>query len=241
MLTRRFKPYPNGSMRGFTIIELMIAVVVGMIAVAGALVLILAINKANSQTVQAARINQELRALAGVIADDIKRARRLHDPIYNVGIGTTASGAFDSIGLYTSAGVKITLPSTSAGSCMIYGYQDPTQNDPASTAAAVNNYRAVNWDSNSSSVVFIASNTAVSCPSKASVGAVLLNSSQVKITSLTFTCGSSTATATTCNQINLTISGQLTSGDQGDKSGFNSITRTFIQPIFIRSGAVKTS
>lgn len=251
MLIARGFSFGKTSTRGFTLIEMMIAIVVGMIAVAGALVLILAINRANSQTIQVARVSQELRALASVISDDIKRARRLHDPFYMVGnmkllnSSTTDTNVTDainlaSINLYTPPNTAVTLPGT--GNCIVYGYQDSTQNDPGSSSSAVNNYRAISWDSASSSVVFISgtSNT-LTCPSKTTTGAVLLNSSQIKITGLTFTCGAVNANAKTCSEIDLTISGQLTSGDKGDSSGFNSITRTFTQPIFIRSGSVKTS
>ena len=52
-----------------------------------------------------------------------------------------------------------------------------------------------------------------------------------RITGLTFSC--TPATKTSCSEIDMTLRGQLTSGDTFTKS----IIRTVVQPIFVRSGA----
>jgi len=203
--------------RGFGLIEMMVSIVVGLIVVGGAINLVVAINQANNDTIQSTRLTQELQALASVISDEIKRARRIHDAYAIVGTGVIAgTGKFDAINYATSG-------------CIVYGYQDSTLNDTGQdTAAAVNNYRAISRSSSGN--VFIASGTtAVSCTSSG----VQLNTQQIKITSLTFACGSSTATSTSCSEIDMTLTGQLTSGDAYSKA----ITRTVIQQIFVRSGA----
>src|ERR1700746_1214039 len=77
--------------RGFSLIELMISVTIGLIVMAGAVSLIVSIDQSNSESIQSTRLTQELRALAGVIADDLKRTKRLYDPIADVAQGSTAN------------------------------------------------------------------------------------------------------------------------------------------------------
>ena len=220
----------KAAIRGFSLIEMLIAIVIGLIVVAGAVVLILSINQANSQTIQYTRVNQELRSLADVITNEIKRTRRLHDPISSVSQGSTVNGPVD-------------LVDASAGNCILYGYQDTTINDPSSSADAVNNYRVISFNSSSVKIYSTTDATKWTC-ANANASGTALNSPQIKITSLTFSCPTgmgTTAAKEVCNEIDLTIQGQLTTGELGDKSGFNSITRSYTQPIYIRSGAVKTS
>ena len=228
MLIARHKLSGKHAISGFSLVEMMVAIVIGMIVMAGAIVLIVAINKANSETIQSARLNQELRALASVIASEIKRARRLHDPISSVSQGATTGGIFDQI-------------DTSTAGCILYGYQDSTMNDATSTADAVNNYRVIRLSITAGigSVVLGSSTTAVDC----NTNGTALNSSQLNITGLTFTCATNVAglTATqakeVCGEIDLSLTGKLNSGD----SYTNSLSRTYSQPIFIRSGSIKTS
>ena len=249
--------------RGFTLIEMMVSIVIGMLVALGAVSLIVAIDRANSETIRASRLDQEMRALASVIGDEVKRARRLHDPLFFVGQGGTNSGVFD-------------LVDTSTAGCIVYGYQDATLNDDLSASSpkeGVNNFEAIYLDSGA---VFFArlsetctSSTAATCTTTTNgplacasatntgKGATVtqLNSAQLNVTSLIFKCVTSNGTTVsdvanttaadtalvqqTCNQIDLTLSATLSSGDAIDKK--NPITHTYVQQIFIRSGAAKTS
>ena len=226
--------------RGFGLIEMMISIVIGLLVIAGAINLIVAINQANNDTIQSTRLTQELQALASVISDEIKRSRRIHDAYACVGMGgaancnaaTNSSVATVTIGTGSSATtVAATDPiDLSTAGCVVYAYQDPTLNDASSTgdvAVATNNYRAIYLAGGNVSIAS-GGTAAATC-----TGGVQLNTSQVTITKLTFACGSSGATSTSCSEIDLTLTGQLTSGDSYTRN----ITRTVIQPIFVRSGA----
>jgi prepilin-type N-terminal cleavage/methylation domain-containing protein len=68
---------------GFSLVELMVAMVLGLIVVAAVVNLVVSIIQSNNQTIQATRLTQELRATAAVIAADIKRARSVDDPFRN--------------------------------------------------------------------------------------------------------------------------------------------------------------
>ena len=59
----------------------MVALVVGLIVIGAVLALVMAIMKSNRETLQATRLNQELRATMAVVATDIRRATRVRGPV----------------------------------------------------------------------------------------------------------------------------------------------------------------
>jgi type IV pilus assembly protein PilW len=66
--------------RGVTLVELMIGMVVGIIAMLGILSVYIAVVAGNSDVVQAARLNQEIRVALDFIANDVHRAGYRSDP-----------------------------------------------------------------------------------------------------------------------------------------------------------------
>ncbi|WP_447502612.1 prepilin-type N-terminal cleavage/methylation domain-containing protein [Aeromonas caviae] len=60
--------------RGFSLVELMVAMVAGLLLVAAASALFATILKANKTAMQVSRLNQELQAVTDMIARDIQRA-----------------------------------------------------------------------------------------------------------------------------------------------------------------------
>lgn len=75
------------SARGFSLIELMVALVIGLIVIGAVLALIMSIIRSNNETIQSTRLTQELRATMGVIATDLRRARGVEDPFQMTGPG----------------------------------------------------------------------------------------------------------------------------------------------------------
>lgn len=67
-------------MAGFSLVEMMVAMVLGLIVVSAVITLVLSIIQSNNRTIQATRLTQEFRATAAVIAADVKRARGVDDP-----------------------------------------------------------------------------------------------------------------------------------------------------------------
>lgn len=67
--------------RGFSLVELMIGLALGLIVISAVLALVLSIIRSNNQTIQATRLTQELRATAAVIAGDLKRSGGVDDPM----------------------------------------------------------------------------------------------------------------------------------------------------------------
>lgn len=76
---------------GVTLIEMMIALVVGLIVTGAVLALVVSIMQSNNETIQSTRLTQELRSLADIMTLEMRRARGLADPLANVGTGGAAS------------------------------------------------------------------------------------------------------------------------------------------------------
>lgn len=90
---RQLKPRPDGRARqaGLSIVELMVGVAVGLVVVTGASMLF-ASNLRNSQRLLVeARVNQDLRAAADVVARDLRRAGYWENSI--AGTVTPSTGA----------------------------------------------------------------------------------------------------------------------------------------------------
>ncbi len=255
MLTRRNPMCAPRAARGFSLIELMISVLIGLIVAAGAVSLIVSINQANAETIQSTRLTQELRALAAVIADDIKRARRIDDPIGMIGVGTTSACAATPkapqqpcYAITPSTATTQTVATLGVQPCTTYGYTGTTG------SSTVYNFRLIRlngtnieldqWTFDPTGIAsgaaipipptqatLTACTAAIAAPTGATVvgpTTVQLNSTAVNITAMTFTY-------INAGEIDLSLSGSLAFQDAFTKSHAKSVSRTFIQPIFIRS------
>ena len=213
MLNPRFQV--PASVRGFSLIELMVSVTIGLMVAAGAVGLIVAIDRSNSEMIQSTRLTQELRALAGMVADDLKRSMRIYDPIADVGQGA-------SVNCPTTGTLKTPLQpcyvvstdptGATATQCVTYGYTGTTSN------STVYNYRSVRRvvdgttgagdlymdqnatiDGGTSGTAILTTAQQSTCPIPAGTSgtttAYKLNSDEVDITSV---CFSSTVDGKTC-------------------------------------------
>lgn len=60
--------------RGFTLIELMVTLVLGLVVLGGVLGVFVSTYRANSQNIKAIRLNEEMRAVMSLISRDVRRA-----------------------------------------------------------------------------------------------------------------------------------------------------------------------
>jgi len=60
--------------RGFTLIELMVALVLGLVVVGGVMGVFMSTYQANAQNIKSVRLNEEMRAVMSLISRDIRRA-----------------------------------------------------------------------------------------------------------------------------------------------------------------------
>jgi len=194
---RRFAPVSAQFERGFNLIELMISIVIGMLVVAGALSLIVAMNTSNATTVESARLTQELRATLQLIADDLRRARRLNDPFREIGKGALTAAQTPPLPYY---GPYDTIANPTSD-CILYSYQGQETNSTSIDTAArtVSNDRAIYRDATLGTVVLRSNQTAARTGNTAPVASTVtcgtggtggttttLSSAQIEITQLQF-------------------------------------------------------
>lgn len=60
--------------KGFTLIEMMIGIVVGMLVIAGVIAVYITTLQISNETIRSIKLNQELRAIMGIITTDVRRA-----------------------------------------------------------------------------------------------------------------------------------------------------------------------
>jgi prepilin-type N-terminal cleavage/methylation domain-containing protein len=171
-------------MRGFTLIEMMVAMALGLIVMAAVLALVLSIIRSNNQTVQATRLTQELRATAAVIASDLKRARGVQDPLAAAKQGNLYAN------VYLDNSVA-NPPDGTAGQCIRYGY----------AGASGGGFHVIRLNGGKVSLAEAATEAGATC----ALAGQPLNSSQVNISNLLFTISG--------RQVTVTLTGGLVAGD----------------------------
>jgi Tfp pilus assembly protein PilW len=143
---------------GFSLVELMVAMVLGLIVIGAVIALVLSMIRANTQTIAATRLTQELRATAAVMAADLRRAGGVQDPLTSA---TANNGSPNN--------PFATITTATAG-CIQYSYAN---------AAGGNNFHAISLQNGA--VFLDAGTTARACN-----GGLRLSSPQVTVTALTF-------------------------------------------------------
>jgi type II secretory pathway component PulJ len=175
----------NARSRGFSLVELLVAMVLGLIVIGAVIALVVAMIQANNQTLRATRLTQELRATLAVVANDFKRARSVTDPL------TAATQA---------TGNQLYVVNTTTAGCLLYAYQGGVGGD----------WRSIRRDSTTNRLVLTAATTQANATCTST--GVPLGSDQVAITSFTISPSSSSKNT---RQYDITITGVLASGNEG--------------------------
>lgn len=205
---------PYGSNRrpsGLSLIELMVALVAGLVVSGAAMALVVALIKSNSETIRATRLTQELRTTAEVMSRDLRRARSVTDPIANVG----AAAPLGSCNAITPASTD-TPPS---GSCVKYAYDCKKD----SAGSITGNFAAIGLVGGK---VRIASSTTAMPACPAATDGVQLSSDLVTVTGLTIT-------AVNADAYSIRLAGRFT-----NDAGATPLTRWITQEVRIRSAVV---
>lgn len=195
---------------GFTLVELLIAMVIALVVSFAAISFFLSLARANSDQLQTTRLTQELRAISEVVGREIRRARYVADPIGNVTQAGAGTPPQDNDALTINA----------AGNCLSLQYDRP----PSEASGLVE--RAIYLDNGR---VYLSSTTSCS-------GGAAISSEQVVISGLSFDNDTSPPydSSAVARFVRARVSGRLASAT-GDLA---TLTRTFQQDIYIRSGEV---
>lgn len=213
MLTSVARPRRS---RGFSLVELMVGLALGLVVTGAVLALVVAIIQSNRQTLQATRLNQELRATLAVVANDLRRARAVEDPLT---IAMQPGGN-------PYQAVSVSMLSADDG-CIVYGY-DADEDRDGSVESRWHVLRRQAGASGTSRVVLRSSTTR---PASCAEGgaAIALGSDQVDITRLVVSPVTTAADEGLVREFTVTITGRLAGAAAGG------IERTMSQVVFVRS------
>lgn len=120
---------------GFTLVELMVAMVAGLIVSAAALAFFFASMKSNGEYVQSTRLTQELRNTLDLMSRDLRRAGYDDDGLKYV--GNVNVSPFTPMCITASGAATTCLAAASSGDCVVYAYDrtHPNGNSSASGTA----------------------------------------------------------------------------------------------------------
>lgn len=106
---------PTSPVKGFSLIELMIAMAIGVLVLGAVLTFVVASVRSNLETVSATRITQELRVVMNLMTREIRRAG--YDRLAERSVASSAPGI-----RYTEVGTGLD------GQCIVIGYNRPAVN-----------------------------------------------------------------------------------------------------------------
>ena len=114
--------------RGFTLIELMVALVLGLVVVGGVMAVFMNTYQANAQNIKAVRLTEEMRAVMSLIARDIRRAGT-RELAWRLTLGTP-----NPFSTATAAGwVVSNMTGAPANSCVRLAYSVTNDNGTAAS------------------------------------------------------------------------------------------------------------
>lgn len=142
---------PRRSQTGLTLIELMIGMALGLIVIGATIGLALSLMRSNNDSIRAARLTQELRAMGDIVSAEVRRARSLVDPLANVGQGAAAFTTCNAI----SPGLPVAPETRNSSSCLVIAYQ-------CNPSDGSGQYRMIRLASNG--LVYRAHTAALTCP-----------------------------------------------------------------------------
>lgn len=91
---------------GFSLVELMVGLAVGLVLMSAMVALVLSVLRANAEATASARLTQEGRAIGDLIQREIKRARYAGSHLEFVGAGATPANPFGQVNMATAGCVK---------------------------------------------------------------------------------------------------------------------------------------
>lgn len=221
--------------QGFTLLELMIAMAIGLLVVGSAIALMVSVMRANSENMQSTRLTQELRALTDIVARELRRARYNQDTLTFVGeardddngdgavnsLDWQPTNPFQAFTVTAASGNDDGDDQTTDGQCVQYSY-DQAENGAFRTIA-----RTVAGGVGAISL----GRAAAASPGCANVD-IQLSSPELNVTrfSINYRGSNVVPGRTDTDWARITIEGQLTNGP--------TITRRITETVRVRSGVM---
>lgn len=218
---------------GFSLIELMVGMAVGLIMMAAVVALSTSILRTNAETVTVAKLTQEGRAISDLASREVRRARFNGNSYLTVGAGCSAGGPFGDVFIGASrvfqkncATTPPTITATAtSGNCIRFAY-DANGNGTLDS----NEVKVISLFNNAVYFAQFDTYTAATCVSNATQAAAALriSSPDVSVTGLQFRGNTANgALAANVNRIDLDFRLALATNP--------SITRRFDQTVELRN------
>jgi len=157
---------------GFTLIEIMIALLIGLIIIAATITIYVSTIKGSSDTLKSARLNHDLESAMSLMVNDIRRAGYW---------GGAIAGADSSANPFTIGTANIQMPSAS---CILYTY-DANGNGLLPTAAPFDEYYGFKLDGTTIRMRLTGTTTADCADGSWGTGEII-DGNKISITALTF-------------------------------------------------------
>ena len=174
--------------RGFSLVEMMISVVLGLIVIGSVITLVVATMRSNTQNIQSTRLTQELRAILDVVTRDVRRARYSPNAINRIGAGAIVTNPYQAFVIANRLGAPSDSDGNAAtvdGDCVTYSYAG-TPAGSAASAALQPVFRAIWLDNTGAAPNSVRVATAAVPVACADGAGAAINSSDVEVTRLTF-------------------------------------------------------
>jgi prepilin peptidase dependent protein B len=199
--------------KGFSLIELMISLTLGLIVMGGALSMVTSILATNTSTLKMTRLNEELRAAMMMLTSDLRRAGSWGGVVNQVISGTPIINPFSQI--FVSAD----------GSCILYSYDYKNNNNPLDT----NNQYGFRLDTKDGAVEM--RQAGAGCEDTGWQN--LTDENSIEITALNIESFSSSAGRVTVRQYRINLTGRLKNEP--------TVERTLQSTVKIRNNMVSAS
>ena len=159
--------------KGFTLIEIMISLLLGLIVIGGALSIYISTVKGGADTGKSARLNYDLEAVMQFMVNDIRRAGYW---------GNAVTGSNANLNPFTNSTTSANIQVIPASSCILYTYDADADGTP-------NNGEFYGFKLDSGTVKTSSANTVDdtgNCSKTDSRWIDILDSDKVEVTALTF-------------------------------------------------------
>ena len=103
--------------RGFSLIELMVGMAIGLILMSAVVALTVSMLRTNAETVTLSKLTQEGRAISDLVTREVRRARYSGNARAFVGAGGAVTNAFGVVQINTTD-----LPTAVTGNCIRFSY-----------------------------------------------------------------------------------------------------------------------
>jgi len=199
----------SNTQRGFTLIELMISMVIGLVILSAVIGIFVSMIKADNDYLKSVRLNQELRAAMSLITRDIRRSganrnAAVNSPANPFSVAGTTKISIGNVGPTTGTSISFSYDVAADALTELYGYR-------------------LNSTAGTERIESCTGETVAGCGTWGPV----TDESLVKITALSFTGTTVTETGINIRQITVTLTGQLRRD--------NTVSRTLTETVKVRN------